>query len=252
METNNLIRIQFEESVKFMGFNNTSDLIEDFSEYHRLILEWNSKINLISSNSVDDIFERHFLDSLSVHLVNTIFKGNSNMDFMKVLDVGTGAGLPGIPLKIVMPKLKLTLLDATSKKIDFLKIVCSELLLSNVDFILDRAERAAHLKPYRGDFDLVVSRAVADLKILVEFMIPFCKTGGLIVAMKGEKAEQEVKEALPAIRALGGDNVEIIDSSSHHPFLKGRLVVIRKVAETPSNYPRRVGIPHKRPLTGLS
>ena len=252
METNNSIKIQFEESVKFMGFNNTAYFIEDFSEYQRLILEWNSKINLISPNAVDNIFERHFLDSLSVNLVNTIFKGNSNMDFMKLLDVGTGAGLPGIPLKIVIPKLKLTLLDATSKKIDFLKIVCSELLLSNVDLVLDRAESAAHLKPYRGNFDLVVSRAVADLKILVEFMIPFCKTGGVIVAMKGKKAEQEVREALPAIRALGGDNVEIIDSSAHYPFLKGKLVIIRKVTETPSNYPRRVGIPYKRPLTGLS
>ena len=244
--------LDFNESLKLMGFGDVSNISKSFLDYHNLILEWNSKINLISSNTVDSILERHFLDSMSVHLVDSLLNFDLMEDAIDVLDLGTGAGLPGVPLKISHPNWKLTLLDSTSKKIDFLQELCSKLTLKHVNFISDRAENAAHLQAYREKFDLVISRAVADLKVLVELMLPFCKMGGAVVAMKGGKAEQEIKMALNAINVLGGGDVQLVQTSDYQTFFKGSLVVIRKIAVTPENYPRRVGIPHKRPITDLS
>ena len=252
MENNNPLSIRFEEFLIDMGFANTSETTEIFLRYHDLLREWNSRINLISPNTADDIFERHFLDSISIALVNRIGLHDLDTNLINVLDIGTGAGFPGLPLKIIYPEWKLTLLDSTVKKIDFLKVVSSDLALTNVNFISDRAETVAHMESYRSKFDLVVARAVADLKILAEFMLPFCKMGGSIIAMKGDKAEEEIENALYAIDLLGGGDLKLIDCTKYHPFLKGSLVFISKIAETPENYPRRAGVPYKRPLTDLS
>jgi 16S rRNA (guanine527-N7)-methyltransferase len=251
MEINNSLMNHFEESLLTMGFANRLNSIEEFLQYRDLLQQWNSKINLISSTTMNDILGRHFLDSLSITLINKIGLYDLTTEPLSILDVGTGAGFPGIPMKIMYPKLELTLLDTTIKKIDFLKTVCKDLTFSNVNFISDRAESAAHLKPYRAGFDLVVARAVADLKILVELMLPFCKAGGALVAMKGAKAEEEISDASYAIALLGGGEVELIKCSDHYPFLKGSLVFIRKIGITPNNYPRKIGIPNKRPLSNL-
>ena len=252
MKNNNPLTIRFEEFLIDMGFANTSKTTKIFLRYHDLLQEWNSRINLISPNTAADIFERHFLDSISIALINRIGLHDLDTNLINVLDVGTGAGFPGLPLKIIYPEWKLTLLDSTVKKMDFLKVVSNDLSLTNVNFISDRAETVAHMEPYRSKFDLVVARAVADLKILAEFMLPFCKMGGSIIAMKGDKAEEEIENALYAIDLLGGGDLKLVDCAKYHPFLKGSLVFITKVAETPENYPRRAGIPYKRPLTDLS
>lgn len=252
MEINNPLAVRFEESLISMGFSNTPDKVRSFLQYYDILQEWNSRINLISPNTVDDIFERHFLDSIAVSLLNKIGLYDLQTKPIDVLDIGAGAGFPSLPLKIIYPEWRLTLLDATTKKIDFLKVVSNDLSLTNVNFISNRAETVAHMELYRSRFDLIVARAVADLKILVELMLPFCKVGGSIIAMKGDKAEEEIENALHAIDILGGGNLKLVDCTEHYPFLKGSLVFINKVAETPENYPRRPGIPYKRPLTGLS
>ena len=252
MKIDNPLSVRFEESLIAMGFTNTSATTKIFLRYHDLLQEWNSRINLISSNTVDDILERHFLDSISIVLINRIGLYDLDTNLINVLDIGTGAGFPGVPLKIIYPEWKLTLLDSTVKKMDFLNVVSNDLSLTNVNFISDRAETIGHMESYRSKFDLVVARAVADLKILVEYMLPFCKIGGSIIAMKGDKAEEEIENALYAIDLLGGGDLKLVDCTKYYPFLKGSLIFISKVAETPENYPRRAGIPYKRPLTDLS
>lgn len=206
---------------------------KQFEIYSRELIEWNKKFNLTSVTDPDEIRTKHFEDSLS--LLQTIKLANES-----VIDVGAGAGFPGIPLKLACPDIKLTLLEATKKKVEFLKHIISILSLENVEIIWGRAEEATREK--RERFDLAVSRAVAKLNILSEYCLPFVKLGGLFVAYKEEEIEAEVEEAKKAIAILGGQIREI------KKFPLRSLVIIDKIRETPPKYPRRAGMAKKRPL----
>ena len=187
---------------------------------------------------------KHFLDSLTVvqALKLPLSKG------VKLIDVGTGAGIPGIPLKILLPEIELVLLDATKKKASFLEHITEKLKIKNTGVVVGRAEEVAHRPEYRQQFDIVLSRAVAELSALVELTLPFCAIGGRFIAQKKGSIQAEVQSARQAIFLLGGELTDV--KSIDLPEFGDRrwLVVIDKIGKTPSQYPRRPGIPAKRPL----
>ncbi|MGB9612888.1 MAG: 16S rRNA (guanine(527)-N(7))-methyltransferase RsmG [Candidatus Margulisiibacteriota bacterium] len=204
-----------------------------FEIYLNELLEWNKKFNLTSIVDPEEIRKKHFEDSLL--LLEVIDLSNQS-----VVDIGTGAGFPGIPLKIVRPEIKLTLLEATKKKVEFLKHLVSTLALQKVEVVWTRAEDYA--KEKREAFDIALSRAVARLNILSEYCLPLVKVGGIFVAYKEEKVEDEIKEAETAIEILGGKLKEV------KRFPLRSLVIIDKIKPTPAKYPRRAGMAKKRPL----
>ncbi|MFH1683788.1 MAG: 16S rRNA (guanine(527)-N(7))-methyltransferase RsmG [Candidatus Margulisiibacteriota bacterium] len=210
-----------------------------FELYLKELLEWNEKFNLTAITDPEEIKVKHFEDSLAI--LQTIKLTNQS-----VIDIGTGAGFPGIPLKIKCPNIKLTLLEATKKKVEFLRQIISLLKLQDVKIISARAEDIA--KEQRGLFDLAVSRAVAKLNILCEYCIPFVKVGGQFIAYKEEEVEDEVKEANKAIEILGGKLKEIKKVKFPNSAITRSLVIIEKISPTPHKYPRRVGMAKKRPL----
>lgn len=202
--------------------------------YIEEIIEWNGKFNLTGLKTFDEIKSKLYDDSLNVAKVIDLSK------MIKVIDIGCGAGFPGIPLKIEHPDIELTLVDSTAKKIDFVKHVIKTLDLKDTQAICGRAEDAA--KDHRERFDLAVSRAVAKLNVLCEYCLPFVRIGGIFVAQKGPDIEEEMKAAENAIDLLGGRLKEKIKVPS------GWLVVIEKIKSTPKEFPRRTGIPAKKPL----
>jgi 16S rRNA (guanine527-N7)-methyltransferase len=228
-----------------LGLNLTDIQIEQFELYYRELAEWNKKINLTNITDYEDVQVKHFLDSLTV--IKAIPPGNSLAD-KSVIDIGTGAGLPGIPLKIVFPDIKLVLLEATAKKVKFLEFIVNKLGLDRVEIVTGRAEDAAHDMQYREKFDLVLSRAVASLPTLVELTLPFCRVSGSFVAQKKGEIESETELASRAISLMGGRLREIITIDLDYLDEKRFLVVIDKVEPTPDKYPRRSGVPAKRPI----
>lgn len=213
-----------------------------FALYAEQLLAWNERMNLTAITDPDAIAMRHFLDSLSVKLAVTFSPG------MRVIDVGTGAGFPGLPLRLVFPSIELTLLEATTKKTLFLEHITQLLGLTNVRILNARAEEAGQDPATREKFDLALARAVAPMPVLAEYLLPFCRVGGRCVALKGEHAAAEVQIAENALRILGGRLVKIIPVELPLVVETHHLVVIEKVAATPPQYPRRPGIPSKRPL----
>ena len=205
-----------------------------------LLLEWNEKINLTAITQPEEIKLKHFVDSL------TVLKYINDDD--KVIDIGTGAGFPGIPLKIMKENTKITLLDSLNKRINFLNIVIETLNLRNIQAIHGRAEEIARNKLYREKYDVAVSRAVANLSTLTEYMLPFVKVGGKCICMKGANVNEEIEKAKNAIKELGGeiervDNFYLSDNDNER-----NIIIIRKVKETSSKYPRKAGMPSKEPL----
>lgn len=214
--------------------------LEKFDKYMKLLLEWNEKINLTAIIEPDEVKIKHFLDSL------TVLKYINDED--KVIDIGTGAGFPGIPLKIMKPDAKITLLDSLNKRINFLNLVIEELELKNIEAIHGRAEEFARNKLYREKYDVAVSRAVANLSTLTEYMLPFVKVGGRCICMKGANLKEELDKAKNAIQELGG-KIEIIDNFYlSNNDNERNILIIKKIKETKSKYPRKAGIPSKEPL----
>ena len=204
---------------------------EKFNLYMKLLLEWNEKINLTAITDPDEIVKKHFEDSL------TCLKTGCVKENASVIDVGTGAGFPGVPLKIERDDIKLTLMDSLNKRINFLKTLCSELEIE-ADCIHARAEEAGKNKTYREQFDVAVSRAVANLSSLSEYCLPFVKKGGFFLAMKGKDIDEELNTALPLIERLGGKLKEVQLHHIEDTDITHSIVIIEKVSPTPPKYPR--------------
>ena len=232
---------------KEMAIPLSAENIRAFSEYARLLKEWNEKMNLTNITDDKGIAIRHFIDSLTLvsHLEEESAKKRKKN--LSLIDVGTGAGFPGIPLKVAMPELEVTLLDSLRKRVSFLDAVCTALDLKKIITVHSRAEDAGLSKQYREKFDVATARAVASLPVLCEYCLPFVKVGGIFLAMKGN-VEEEAEAAKKAIVTLGG-TIETL----HHFTLPGTdmnrsIIVIRKVRATPARYPRQAGKPEKEPL----
>ena len=232
------------EGAARLGIDLNGEQVGQFKAYYDDLVSWNESVNLTAVTGREEVQERHFLDSLAVAsaLPANVLDGTD-----KVLDVGTGAGFPGLPLKIAYPRIDLTLLEATAKKTVFLNHVVDKLGLERVTVVTGRAEEEAHEPEMREQFGAVVSRAVARLNVLTELCLPFCAEGGVMIAQKGPQVEEELGQARNAIETLGGlyDDRDMLVSP---PVGLGTLVVIEKHRATPPNYPRRPGIPSKRPL----
>jgi 16S rRNA (guanine527-N7)-methyltransferase len=237
---NNYDLEHFKKGLSNLKIECTEEQLQQFLTYYEMLVEKNKVMNLTAITEFDEVIEKHFLDSLSLA---------KEIDFtkeMSVLDLGTGAGFPGIPLKIAFPNLNITLADSLNKRILFLQEVIDALGLQSVSALHCRAEEIAAKKIYREQFDLVVSRAVANLSTLSEYCIPFVKTGGQFIAYKSGECDQEVSDAEHAIRVLGG---ELADVKKFSLGEAGRaFVMIRKVKPTPKQYPRKAGTPSKNPL----
>jgi 16S rRNA (guanine527-N7)-methyltransferase len=223
-----------------LSFSDTQ--LAQFAHYKELLLDWNKRINLTAITGDQGIQVRHFLDSLSCTIVTGDLSGQA------LVDCGAGAGFPGLPLKIYYPELHLVLVESVSKKTGFLELVVNELGLENVDIITERLEVVGQDPDYRESFDWAVSRGVAKLAVLVEYLLPLCRVGGRALAQKGEGALGASDAASRAIKLLGGGEptirqVHLPDHQRTH-----YLVVIPKVGISPAKYPRRPGIPSKRPL----
>lgn len=208
-------------------------------EYARLLVEWNEKINLTAICDKEGIAVKHFLDSLSA-ITTGYVKG-------KVIDVGTGAGFPGLVLKVARPEISLTLLDSLNKRINFLKEVSNALELEGVEFVHARAEDGAR-GALRGSFDTVVSRAVANMTALSELCIPYLKVGGRFLALKGPLANEELEKSKRAIHILGGEVEKVAEVKIPYSELSHKIIIVKKVRQTPLQYPRKAGIPTKNPL----
>ena len=234
---------QMEKETKEIDIKLTSEQMSQFFEYYKLLLHWNSMINLTAITEMREVVTKHFVDSLSIiKAVPDIGEKK-----YKVIDVGTGAGFPGIPLKIAFPDLHVTLLDSLNKRIRFLDEVIETLGLSQIETRHGRAEDAARDNVSRETFDLCVSRAVANLSTLSEYCLPFVRTGGYFVSYKSGKIEEELKSGKNAAKKLGGELEEIVTFQLPNSDERD-LVKIRKISTTPKKYPRKAGTPSREPL----
>lgn len=220
--------------------------LEQFVLYYQMLVEKNRVMNLTAITEFDDVIKKHFVDSLS--LVKAYSKNNFIDKYFSVLDVGTGAGFPGIPLKIVFPNLKITLMDSLNKRVVFLQEVIASLNLEDIEALHGRAEDFAKQGQFREKFDLCVSRAVANLATLSEYCLPYVKVGGSFISYKSEKVTDEVKNAEHAISVLGGKIENQISFILPDSDLNRSLLVVKKIAKTPNQYPRKAGVAGKRPL----
>ena len=216
-----------------------------FQTYYEQLIDWNQRMNLTAITEYDKVQINHFLDSLTVV---SVWKPSASGFNAKVIDIGTGAGVPGIPLKIVFPQIRLTLMDSTNKKITFLNHLKQKLGLDDIEVINGRAEELAHQNPYRECFDIVLARGLAPMPTLAELTIPFCKIAGKVIAHKKGNIEEEMNKAKRAISTVGGKLIEL-KSVELSEFPDNRcLVMIEKIAPTPDQYPRGSGLPVNKPL----
>lgn len=222
--------------------NLTHEQVNQFDKYGDLLIEWNQKINLTAITEPDEVAIKHFVDSLMC-LQYLNFEENYS-----IIDIGTGAGFPGLPIKISQEKLSLTLLDSLQKRCNFLQNVVDELKLKDVQVIHGRAEEKGQDKKLREKFNIAFARAVTNLPVLVEYCLPFVKVGGFFVSLKGPDVNQEIADAKNALKILGGKIVDI--KQFKLPIIEDprSLIIIEKTSPTPKNYPRKAGLPAKKPL----
>ncbi|MBA7651424.1 Ribosomal RNA small subunit methyltransferase G [subsurface metagenome] len=230
---------------KKLGLPLNSKQLEQFNIYYQELITWNQRMNLTRITDYEEVQVKHFLDSLTITLA---LKQPAGSTGLRIIDVGTGAGIPGLPLKILLPDIRLVLLDATAKKATFLHHLKDKLELENVEIVVGRAEEVAHRSEYRECFDIVLSRAVAPLATLVELTLPFCATSGCFIAQKKGLIEPEMSQSTRAISLLGGNLREVKRIELEEFTDQRQLIVIDKISPTPTQYPRHPGIPTKRPL----
>lgn len=231
-----------ETACKSVGMNLTKEKYDKFMLYKDLLKEWNEKINLTAITEDEEIVKKHFIDCIKAFNAEAFKKAQS------IIDVGTGAGFPGLPIAIMRDDAKVTLLDSLNKRINFLNEVVGKLGLNNVITIHSRAEDGARKKELREKFDIATSRAVANMSVLSEFCMPYVRINGNFIALKGPSVEEELIEAKNAIATLGGELTDVIKVEIEDTDLRHNLVIIKKVKETSSIYPRKAGTITKKPL----
>ena len=233
---------EMKQAASDYGISLSNQQLQQFNRYYELLVEWNEKMNLTAITEAHEVAVKHMIDSLTAY-DEKLFQGS-----VSVIDVGTGAGFPGLPLKIFCPEIRLTLMDSLNKRINFLQTVVDELGLTGVECVHARAEEGARNKAYREQFDLAVSRAVARLPVLCEYCLPFVKRGGHFLALKGMQYQAENEEAAKAIKVMGGSQSGI--RSVKLPGLDDvrAVITITKGMPTPKTYPRKAGTPAKNPL----
>jgi len=218
----------------------TEEQLQKFYQYMNLLIEWNEKINLTAIVEPKEIILKHFMDSLTI--IKHIEQNKT------VIDIGTGAGFPGIPIKIMREDLKITLLDSLNKRINFLDEVIQKLELKNITAVHARIEEYAKNKQYREKYDIVTSRAVANLTTLSEYMLPMVAVKGMAICMKGSEVNEEILKSKNSIKLLGGEISKIEEFTLPKSDHKRNLILVKKIKQTPSKYPRKPGIPSKEPL----
>ena len=231
---------KMQEKSRDLGVRFLVEQTEQFFEYMNLLIEWNEKMNLTAIIDPEEIILKHFIDSV------TILKDIE--DNSKIVDVGTGAGFPGIPLSIMNPTLKITLVDSLNKRLIFLQEVVNKLGLKNIEIVHARAEEFGQNKMYRENFDIATSRAVANMSTLSEYLIPLVKVGGKVISMKASEAQEEINDAKKAIEVLGGKIEKIEEFNLPQSDIGRTVIIIRKNKPTPNKYPRKPGTPSKEPI----
>lgn len=232
----------FEKGLEQLGISLEEHQIRQFLEYYEILVEWNKVMNLTGITEYEEVIAKHFLDSLALVKVCDL-SGHK-----QVIDIGTGAGFPGIPLKIAFPELEIVLLDSLNKRIKFLNEVIEKLGLKNIRTIHGRAEDFARRKEYRENFDLCVSRAVANMSTLSEYCLPYVACGGKFIPYKSGKIDEEVTKAQKAVKILGGKISETVKFQLVDTDMERSFVVVEKEKNTPKKYPRKAGMPAKEPL----
>ena len=229
------------EKAKAINIEMNNEQAEKFYKYMKLLIEWNEKINLTAITEENEIILKHFIDSL------TVLKYINQTD--RIIDVGTGAGFPGIPIAIMMPNTKITLLDSLNKRINFLNDVIKELELKNIETIHSRSEDCGKDTSKRENYDIALARAVANLTTLSEYLLPFVKIGGKMICMKGSEVGEELKNAEFAIKELGGEITLKDEFCLPESDIKRNIIIAKKVQYTPKKYPRKAGLPAKEPIS---
>ncbi|MGF3141849.1 16S rRNA (guanine(527)-N(7))-methyltransferase RsmG [Facklamia sp. P13064] len=236
---------QFKKKLQDQGLSISPDQLIQFSTYYQWLIEWNQKVNLTAITDKEGVYLKHFYDSLMPlwHLPLANY-------YLKMCDVGAGAGFPSLPIKIIHPEIELTIIDSLNKRIQFLKDLSSNLKLEQIEFLHGRAEDVGQDSNYRGQFDLVTARAVAPLNVLAEYCLPLLKKGGKFIVLKGshEQTNTELKEAEKAIKTLGAKLEQVVQTYLPEDEGERTLLLIEKTLDTPNKYPRKAGKPSKQPI----
>jgi len=233
---------QFKDALSEKGITLSYEQLEQFKKYFSMLVEWNEKINLTAITDEEEVYLKHFYDSLTAAFYYD-FSGD-----LSICDVGAGAGFPSIPLKICFPELKVTIVDSLQKRINFLNELAAKLELENVAFYHDRAENFGKNKKFRETFDIVTARAVARMSVLSELCLPLVKKNGVFIAMKGANAEEELDNAKTALQFLGGELKQIHSFTLPKEESERNIIIIDKKRKTPNKYPRKAGTPNKTPI----
>mgnify|MGYP000717323166 CR=1 FL=1 len=234
--------LEFQNILKEKGIEVSEHQLQQFQKYYEILVEWNEKMNLTAITEYDEVMKKHFVDSISLCKAYDVTQNKT------VIDVGTGAGFPGLALKIAFPDLQVTLLDSLNKRINFLNEVCNLCNLSNVITIHGRAEEISRKEEYREKFDYVVSRAVANMSTLLEYCTPFLKVGGQFISYKSGKVEEELSSAQNAMKILGCKLNISIDFQLPNTNMDRKFVIYDKINKCAKKYPRQGGKPRKEPL----
>lgn len=230
---------ELENKIKSLNINLSKEHIAKFYNYMNKLLEWNEKINLTAITDENEIILKHFIDSLTIE--KEIDKNS------KIIDIGTGAGFPGIPIRIIRDDINITLLDSLNKRIIFLEEIIKQLKLNNIRAVHNRVEEFAKINNERESYDIAVSRAVAPLNVLLEYMLPLIKVGGKCICMKGSNIE-EVDNVDNALKILGGKIENIDKINLPESSIERNIIIVRKISKTPLKYPRKSGTPSKSPI----